>query len=210
MGFSISESSDPMSIQYLSKETQFVYKQPGQVIPEARSIPQASAGAVVSFASSGAVLFAAQDCVTREIENAADVGTRYLELIREGLLPRDSVLVGETIHARKALILVSGEREARTEFVIEDSASAMPPSIESVVLHGQLVSHPRMAIHILAQSVVPLFRAFRPRRRYKEQGEDRRPVVVAEGDHGDAEVDSGVVVGVELEEVVPGVGIPDE
>jgi hypothetical protein len=186
-------------------------KAPGQLVNEASSIPVDQAGVVLTFEKQGAMVFLAQDCVTRRIENVADVASQILELQRRQLWPEDFVLISDVVRAASVLVLVAERDEAIAEIASTRYLAPADITFGSIVAESRIAAQSGIALAFLSHGPsTPFFRASRIGSR-RRTGGGTRSVVAAEGEtNGEDERVEGGSAGADFYEVVPGAGLPDE
>ncbi len=144
-------------------------KAEGQSLP-GTTIPQAKAGAVVEFSSSGAFVFQATAPVVREIDNQAGVGKEILTLYRKPGRQRgwevDWCVVTELLTADRLTVLVSDSKDSKVELAANGKVPVGGPApLASVNGSLSVIAQKGEVTSVLAEAgLSPLFRVSRIKR----------------------------------------------
>lgn len=119
----------------------------------------------VSFAAEYGVVFQAEGCRSREIQDLERLGAEILALRRAGRWPRRRVVVTEVVHSGATVILVSNQRDAHVEL---SASGAVAPGawLPGAAANLETTSSHGVGVKVIApEGLTPLFRVFGIRRR---------------------------------------------
>lgn len=152
------------SIDYSSKSgVSISFKGAGEANPKFEAITKASAGALIEFSRSGAILLQLRGVANHRI---ADQPALYKELLRsvvigdENQWQRNWVAITEVVRAESATIVISNSANSKLE--LKASGSVAPTSLVDVSADLSVARESQVSTKVIAESgLTPLYRGVR-------------------------------------------------
>ena len=157
------------SIDYNSKTgVSITFKAAGELNPKFEAINEASAGVLIEFSRSGAIVLQLRGVANHRI---SDQSTLYKELMRSIIIgdkdqwQRKWVVITEVIRAESATIMISNSMNSKLE--LKASGTIAPTSLVDASANLSIVKENQVSTKIISKSgLTPLYRGVRVKKKY--------------------------------------------
>lgn len=157
------QKNDQHSMQFQSsKDIKVDVKVAGEVSKLVPALPEARAGASVSFGASSGVVFGARGIVISRISDVIGLEAEIWDLWDRGVWNKNWVVVTELVKADRTTILISEGRYGKVELGLNAQVQVGPVDIGDLTGDLSVVSSYGMHTQLVGEGgLTPLFRAVR-------------------------------------------------